>query len=127
MGSAYVIQVAEGIVEDMHQMRWKTIIEVAKFLPNDATVTQAECTAVETAKAICCLARAGCICFHLDGNLIEDYNKNKTRKRDGMEEDFEDLIGRIKVEKTLLFRQTFRHGEVRLKKKKARRRKRFVN
>ena len=89
MGSAYVIQVAEGIVEDMHQMRWKTIIEVAKFLSNDATVTQAECTAVETAKAICCLARAGCIfAFHQDGN----------KRRNG--KDFEDLIGQIKVEKT---------------------------
>ena len=90
MGSAYVIQVAERIEEDMHQMKWRTVIEVAKILPNDATVTQAECTAaVEAAKSICYLTRTGCVCMDLDWNLIEDYSKNKTRKRDEMEEDFE--------------------------------------
>ena len=38
----------------MHKMKLKTITEVAKILPNNATVTQAECTAaVDAAKAIC--------------------------------------------------------------------------
>ena len=61
-----------------------------KNLPNDATVTQAECTAaVETARAICCLARTVCMCYDLDGNIIEDYNESKTRKRDVMGDDFE--------------------------------------
>ena len=45
-----MIQVAERIEEDVHLMKWRTVIEVAKILPNDATVTQAEHTAaVETA------------------------------------------------------------------------------
>ena len=53
-------------------------------------MTQAECTAaVEAARAICSLARTGCISSDLDGNLIEDYNKNKTRKRNEMEADSE--------------------------------------
>ena len=35
-------------------MKCRTITEVAKILPDNATVTQAECTAaVEAAKAIC--------------------------------------------------------------------------
>ena len=90
VGSAYVFQVAERIEENVHPMEWRTIIEVEKFLPNDATVTQAECTvAVKAAKAICCLARRGCISSDLDGNLIEDYNESKTRKRGEMEDDFE--------------------------------------
>ena len=62
MGSAYVIQIAGNIEEDRHNMKWKTIKEVAKILPNNATVTQAECTAaVDAAKAICSLARCGSI------------------------------------------------------------------
>ena len=70
---------ADRFEEDMYQIKWRTIIEV----PNNATVTQTECTAaVEEARAICCLARTGCICFYLGVHLIEDYNKNKTRKRD---------------------------------------------
>ena len=81
MGSAFVIHVAERIEEDLRQMKWRTVIEVAKILPNDATVTQAEYTAaVESAKATCCLARTGCICFDLDGNLIEEYNKTRQGK-----------------------------------------------
>ena len=73
VGPAYVIQVADRIEEDANQTKWKTIIEVARILPNDATVTQARCTAaVEAAKAACCLARTGNICFDLDGKLIED-------------------------------------------------------
>ena len=71
-------------------MKWKTITEVAKILPDNATVTQAECTAaVDAAKAICSLARRGGICFDLDGRLIEDYSRNTTKKRHKMKEEFE--------------------------------------
>ena len=71
-------------------MKWKTITEVAKILLDNATVTQAECTAaVEAARAICCLARPGSICFDLDGNLIEDNSRNTTKKRHKMREEFE--------------------------------------
>ena len=63
------------------------IVEVAQVLPDDATITQAECTAaVEAAKAICCLARTGSICFDLDGNFIEDCSRNKKKKRNRMKE-----------------------------------------
>ena len=71
-------------------MKWRTITEVAKIFPDDATVTQAECTAaVEAARAICCLDRTGRICFDLDRNLIEDCGRNKTKKRNNMKDDFE--------------------------------------
>ena len=64
--------------EDASHIRLKTLIEVARILPNDATVTQAECTAaVEAAKAVCCLARTGSICFDLDVKLIEDCIKKQ--------------------------------------------------
>ena len=90
VGSAYVIQIAGQIEEDRHKMKWKTITDVAKILPNSATVTQAECTAaVDAAKAICSLARCGRICYDLDGNLIQDYRRNKTKKRHRMSEEFE--------------------------------------
>ena len=47
---------------------WKTSIEVARILLNDATVTQAECKfAVEAARAIHCLAGTRSVCFDLDG------------------------------------------------------------
>ena len=63
-------------------MKLMTIVEVASILPNDASVPQAECTsAVEAAKAECCLARTGTCTLILDGKLIEDY-KNKTRTKD---------------------------------------------
>ena len=75
------------------------MVEVAKILPDDATITQAECTAaVEAARAIGCLARTGCICFDLGGNLIEDYNKNRTRERNEMKADSE---GRWKKEEKI--------------------------
>ena len=68
----------------------RSCFDCAKILTVDATVMQAECTAaVEAARAICCLARAGCICLDLDGKLIEDYNENKTRKRNEMKADSE--------------------------------------
>ena len=77
-------------------MKWRTITEVAKILPDNATVTQAECTAaVEAARATCCLSRTGSICFDLDGNLIEDCSRNKTKKLNKMKDDFE---GRWKKE-----------------------------
>ena len=60
------------------------------MLPDDATITQAECTAaVETARVICFLARTGRNCFDLDKNLIEDWNGNKTRTGNRMREDYE--------------------------------------
>ena len=63
-------------------MKWRTIIEVAKILLDDATVTQAECTAaVEAAGAICSLAQTGSICFDLERNLIEECNKIKEEKQ----------------------------------------------
>ena len=69
---------------------------VAKILPDNATVTQTDYTAaVEAARAICCVARSGSICFDLDGNLIEDYSRNTTTKRNKMKDDFE---GRWKKE-----------------------------
>ena len=87
--SAFVIQFAERIEEEIYQIKWRIIVEFEKILADDATVTHAECTAaVEAARAICCLARAGCICFDLDGKLTEDHN-NKTRKRNEMKADSE--------------------------------------
>ena len=64
--------------------------------------------------SICCLARNGSFCSDLDGNLTEDCSKNRTKKRNNMEEDFE---GRWKRQKRgcqdshipyrHLFKQTF--------------------
>ena len=49
-----MIQSAERIEESTEKMKWKTIVEVAKVLLDDATITQADCTAaVEAASAIC--------------------------------------------------------------------------
>ena len=80
VGSAYVIQASARIEEGAEKMYWKTTVEIAKILPDDATITQAETTAfVEAARAICCLVRTGCISFDLDGNLIEDRDKNGKR------------------------------------------------
>ena len=45
---------------------------------------------MDAVKAICSLACCGSICFDLDGNLIEDYRGNKTKKRHKMSDDFED-------------------------------------
>ena len=47
-----MIQSAERIEECTEKMKWKPNVEVAKVLLDDATITQAECTAaVEAAKA----------------------------------------------------------------------------
>ena len=90
-----MIQIAENFEEDTHKMKWRTITEVAKILLDTATVTQAECTAaVEAARAICCLARSGSICFDLD-SLIKDYSRNTTKKRNKMKDEFE---GRWRME-----------------------------
>ena len=75
-------------------MKWKTITEVTQILPDNATVTQAECAAAVDAAAICSLARSGSTCSGLDGNLIED-SRNKTKKRHKMKEEFE---GRWRME-----------------------------
>ena len=81
VGSVYVIQIAENFEEDTHKMKWRTITEVAKILLDTATVTQAERTAaVEAARAICCLARSGSICFDLDANLIKIPAETKQRR-----------------------------------------------
>ena len=70
-------------------MKWRTIIEVPKILPDDATATQAVCTAaVEAARAVCCLARTGSICFNIFGNSVENCSTN-TRKRNKMKDDCE--------------------------------------
>ena len=67
-----------------------------KFFLDNATVTQAECTAaVEAARGICCLDRSGSICFDLDGNLIEDSSRNTTKKRKNLKDDIE---GRWRME-----------------------------
>ena len=87
VGSAYVFQSAKKSDEKLSRMKWKTIIEVAKTLLDNATVTQAECNAASGAAiAICCLARTGSICFDLDGKLIEHCSRNRTERK-SMEED----------------------------------------
>ena len=64
---ACAIQASERIEEAAEKMEWRTTVEVAKVLPGDATITQAETTAaVESARAICCLFQAGCISFDLN-------------------------------------------------------------
>ena len=52
VGSAYGIQASERIEEAAEKMEWRTIVEVAKVLPDDATTTQAETTAAEAVRAI---------------------------------------------------------------------------
>ena len=52
MGPAYGIQASERIEEAAEKMEWRTIVEVAKVLPDDATITQAETTAAEAVRAI---------------------------------------------------------------------------
>ena len=72
-------------------MCWKTIVEVAKILPDDATITQADNTAaVEAARAFGCLVQSGCISFDLDGNLVENWDKNDKGNRNKMKEPSED-------------------------------------
>ena len=47
----------------------ETSVEVAKTLPDDATITETETTAaVEAARAICCSVQSAWIRFDLDGN-----------------------------------------------------------
>ena len=90
VASAYVIQSSERSEENAEMMSWKTIVEVAKILLDDATITQADSTAaVEAAGAIRCLTRTARICFDLDGNLIEDWNENGTRKGNRTKERYE--------------------------------------
>ena len=58
-------------------MEWKTAVEVARVLADDATMTQAGTTAaVEAARAIGCLVHTGQIIFDLDGNLVEEWDKH---------------------------------------------------
>ena len=85
VGSAYVIRASERIEEAADKMEWKITVEVAKVLPDDATITQAETTAaVDAVTAICCLVHTGQIIFDLDVNLIEEWDKNTTRTKNRM-------------------------------------------
>ena len=73
-------------------MCWKTIVEVAKTLPDHATITQAETTAaVEVARAICCLVQSGCTRSDLDGNLMEDWDENGKGNRNRMKDHTEGM------------------------------------
>ena len=59
-------------------------MEVAKTLPEDAAIAQAETTAVaEAAKAICCLIQSGYIRFDRDGRLMEDWDENHESNKNG--------------------------------------------
>ena len=78
--SAYVIQSSERIEEHVGKMNWKTIVEVSKVFPDDATITQAETFAVVEAAKASCVARTGSISFDLDGNLIKEWEKRKKKK-----------------------------------------------
>ena len=70
VGSAYVIQTSERTEDATEKIEWTTIIEVANVLFDDATITQAETAAAVEA------AKADQIIFDLDGNLIEEWDKN---------------------------------------------------
>ena len=84
-------------------MGWRTVVEVAKVLPDDATITQAETTAaVEAARAICCLVQTGQIIFDLDGNLIEEWDKNVRRNKIRMEENTEGRRERKREDKNFV-------------------------
>ena len=83
--SAFVIQASKRIEEAAEKMDWETKVKVVTIFPDDATKTKAETTAaVEAARAICCLVQTGSISFDLDGNLIEEWDKNgkKNQKQD---------------------------------------------
>ena len=69
----------------------RTTVEVAKVLPGDATITQAEtAAAVEAARATSCRAQTGQIIFGLDGNLIEEWDKNAKWTKNRMKEHTEE-------------------------------------
>ena len=91
-------------------MKWSTIIDVAEILPDDATVTQAECTAAaEAARAICCVARTGSISFGPDGNVIEDCSRSKTTNRNEMKEDIEGRWKKREEKISRLSHSLYRH------------------
>ena len=48
----------------------------------------------EVARAICCLVQSGCIRFDLDGNFVEEWDKNDKRNRNKMKEQSEDRHNR---------------------------------
>ena len=84
-GSAFVVQIASRIEESIEKMMWKTSVEVARILLNDATVTQAECKfAVEAARAIHCLAgtRSVCVSSRWIIDRRPQQKKDKTQKLD---------------------------------------------
>ena len=77
VGSVYVAQSSERTEENAENMTWKTCVEVAKVLPDVATITPAETfAAIEAAEAVCWLIRTGSISFHLSVHLLEEWGKN---------------------------------------------------
>ena len=63
-------------------MKWRTITEVAKILLDNATVTQAKCTAaVEAARAICCVwlevEAIALILMQISSRLQQKHNKEE--------------------------------------------------
>ena len=58
VGSGNVIQIAERL-EEGKEMKWKTVVEVARVLPNEVTITEGELMAAsDAARAVCCLIEA---------------------------------------------------------------------
>ena len=59
------------------------VVEVAHFLPNEATITEAEpMEAAKVAEGTNCLTRTGKIQVDLDVNLVEEWKKRgQTCKR----------------------------------------------
>ena len=81
VGYGYLIQASEKIEEGEDKMRWRTIVEVAETLLEDATITQDETTAAaEAAKAICCLFQSGFIRFDIDGHLGRSHGRWTQKK-----------------------------------------------
>ena len=62
VGSGYVIQTSERIEEVVAKMCWKTSVKVAKTLPKEATITQAETTAAVKELSV--------LWFTLDASLL---------------------------------------------------------
>ena len=82
VGSAYVIQASERIEEAAEKMEWRTKGEVAKVLPHDAMITQAESHLLPCSNCQ--------IIFDLAGNLIEELDENAKRTSNRMKENTEE-------------------------------------
>ena len=80
-----------------NDLNWKTVVEVARVSPNDATITEAELmAATEAAKAVSCLTRTGKIQFDPDGNLVETWRKDRHHKRIRNDTNDEDTVRETK-------------------------------